>query len=53
VGIGRVRVFFDGTRGGQETTFGQDETYDADANEKARRESAFVRCATCGPCSAR
>jgi hypothetical protein len=39
--IGHVRVFFDGTRGGQETTFGQDETYDADAIEKGRREWAL------------
>ena len=41
VRIGRVRSFFDGAAGGQETTFGQDETNDADANEKARREWAF------------
>jgi hypothetical protein len=41
VRIGRARVFFDGADGGQETTFGQDETNDADANEKARREWAF------------
>jgi hypothetical protein len=33
--IGRVRVFFDGTRGGQETTFGQDSTY---GEEEIRRE---------------
>lgn len=41
VPIGSARVFFDGTRGGQETTFGQDETYDGDAVEKARRDSAL------------
>jgi CubicO group peptidase (beta-lactamase class C family) len=27
--IGRLRIYFDGTRGGQETTFGQDSTNDA------------------------
>jgi len=37
--IGRVRVFFDGTQGGQETTFGQDQTYGDEENERARRES--------------
>lgn len=39
VPIGSVRVFFDGTRGGQETTFGQDETYGEEENERARREA--------------
>ncbi|HEY3054181.1 MAG TPA: serine hydrolase, partial [Thermoanaerobaculia bacterium] len=38
--IGRVRVYFDGVSGGQETTFGQDATNDADANARARREFA-------------
>jgi CubicO group peptidase (beta-lactamase class C family) len=36
--IGRVRVYFDGDHGGQETTFGQDHLNDADADENARRE---------------
>jgi CubicO group peptidase (beta-lactamase class C family) len=39
--IGRVRSFFDGTRGGQETTFGQDATYSGDELERARRDSAL------------
>src|SRR5262249_15597304 len=37
--IGRVRSFFDGTRGGQETTFGQDATYTGDELERMRRKS--------------
>jgi CubicO group peptidase (beta-lactamase class C family) len=39
--IGRVRVYFNGVSGGQETTFGQDATNDANANTRARREDAF------------
>ena len=39
--IGLVRVYFNGVSGGQETTFGQDATNDADANKKARRDDAF------------
>ena len=39
--IGRVRVYFNGVSGGQETTFGQDATNDADANSKALREGAL------------
>jgi hypothetical protein len=39
--IGRVRVFFDGTRGGQETTFGQDETYGDEDNDRAGREATL------------
>jgi CubicO group peptidase (beta-lactamase class C family) len=39
--IGRVRVYFNGVGGGQETTFGQDATNDAAANIRARREDAF------------
>ncbi|HEX9130583.1 MAG TPA: serine hydrolase [Gemmatimonadaceae bacterium] len=39
--IGRVRVYFNGVGGGQETTFGQDATNDAAANIQARREDAF------------
>jgi CubicO group peptidase (beta-lactamase class C family) len=38
--IGRVRSFFDGTRGGQETTFGQDARYSGDELERMRRKSA-------------
>jgi hypothetical protein len=34
-------VYFDGVSGGQETTFGQDATNDADANARARREDAL------------
>jgi hypothetical protein len=37
--IGRVRIFFDGTRGGQETTFGQDETYEGEELERARSDA--------------
>jgi CubicO group peptidase (beta-lactamase class C family) len=39
--IGRLRTYFDGTRGGQETTFGQDATYTADESDKANRTSAL------------
>lgn len=39
--IGRIRVYFDGVRGGQETTFGQDAENDDRANEEARRENAL------------
>jgi hypothetical protein len=39
--IGRVRSFFDGARGGQETTFGQDATYAGDELEQVRRKSTF------------
>jgi CubicO group peptidase (beta-lactamase class C family) len=39
--IGGIRLFFDGGRGGQETTFGQDEMYEGEENERARREAAF------------
>jgi CubicO group peptidase (beta-lactamase class C family) len=38
--IGRVRSYFDGKRGGQETTFGQDQVYTGDDLEQARRKSA-------------
>jgi CubicO group peptidase (beta-lactamase class C family) len=37
--IGQVRSFFDGTRGGQETTFGQDATFAGDELERMRQES--------------
>ena len=39
--IGQLRVYFDGTQGGQETTFGQDSIYDKQENREARRENAF------------
>ena len=39
--IGGMRVFFDGTHGGQETTFGQDETYTGEEHERTRRAAAF------------
>lgn len=39
--IGRVRLYFDGSAGGQETSFGQDAINDAEANRRARREYAF------------
>lgn len=39
--LARVRVYFDGTSGGQETTFGQDEINDDAANDRARREYAL------------
>ena len=39
--IGAVRVFFDGAHGGQETTFGQDQTYAGEENEQARRDAVF------------
>jgi hypothetical protein len=36
--IGRLRIYFDGRHGGQETTFGQDAINDDAANERARRD---------------
>ncbi len=39
--IGSVRTFFDGTRGGQKTTFGQDATLTDPEIAKARRDSAL------------
>lgn len=39
--LARVRIYFDGTSGGQETTFGQDEINDDAANGRARREYAL------------
>jgi CubicO group peptidase (beta-lactamase class C family) len=41
--IGRVRAFFDGTGGGQETTFGQDSINDGASNDLARRDDTFHR----------
>jgi CubicO group peptidase (beta-lactamase class C family) len=39
--IARLRIYFDGTQGGQETTFGQDATNDAVANDRARRDASL------------
>lgn len=39
--IGQLRIYFDGTQGGQETTFGQDSIYDKQVNAEARRENDF------------
>jgi CubicO group peptidase (beta-lactamase class C family) len=39
--IGRFRLYFDGTHGGQETTFGQDSTNDDAANARDRRQYAL------------
>jgi hypothetical protein len=36
--IGRLRIYFDGRHGGQETTFGQDAVNDDAANDRARRD---------------
>jgi len=38
--IGRLRIYFDGTRGGQETTFGQDAVNDDAANARDRCQYA-------------
>ena len=38
--IGRLRIYFDGTRGGQETTFGQDAVNDDAANARNRCQYA-------------
>ena len=39
--IGQLRIYFDGTQGGQETTFGQDSIFDKRENDEARRENDF------------
>jgi len=39
--IGRVRIYFDGAHGGQETTFGQDARNDPAGNERAHRDFAL------------
>ena len=39
--IGRLRIYFDGTHGGQETTFGQDSINDDAANARDHRQYAF------------
>lgn len=39
--IGRLRLYFDGTQGGQETTFGQDAINDGAANARDHRQYAF------------
>jgi len=36
--IGRLRIYFDGRHGGQETTFGQDAVHDDATNDRARRD---------------
>ena len=36
--IARLRIYFDGRHGGQETTFGQDAINDDAANDRARRD---------------
>lgn len=43
--IARLRVYFDGERGGQETTFGQD-AINSDAENRAARRANAVRPAT-------
>jgi CubicO group peptidase (beta-lactamase class C family) len=37
----RLRIYFDGEHGGQETSFGQDATYDDAANAVMRRTNSF------------
>ena len=39
--IGRLRVYFDGANGGQETTFGQDSINDEAANARDKLQYAF------------
>jgi CubicO group peptidase (beta-lactamase class C family) len=39
--IGRVRTYFDGARGAQQTTFGQDETFEREALATARRDAVL------------
>ena len=39
--IGRLRLYFDGAHGGQETTFGQDSINDDAANARDHRQYAF------------
>jgi hypothetical protein len=39
--IGRVRMYFDGSRGGQETTFGQDANYSGEELDRISRKAAF------------
>jgi CubicO group peptidase (beta-lactamase class C family) len=39
--IGSLRQYFDSVSGGQETTFGQDEINDDEANARARRDNAL------------
>lgn len=41
--IGRLRLYFDGKHGGQETTFGQDSINDDAANARDHRQYAFPR----------
>jgi len=37
--IARLRIYFDGEHGGQETTFGQDSTNDASGDDRAARDA--------------
>jgi CubicO group peptidase (beta-lactamase class C family) len=39
--IGRVRTYFDGARGAQQTTFGQDEVFEHEALATARRDAVL------------
>jgi CubicO group peptidase (beta-lactamase class C family) len=39
--IGRVRTYFDGARGAQQTTFGHDETFEREALATARRDAVL------------
>jgi hypothetical protein len=39
--IGRLRLYFDGTHGGQETTFGQESINDDAANARDHRQYSF------------
>jgi hypothetical protein len=39
--LGRVRTYFDGARGAQQTTFGQDETFEHEAAATARRDAVL------------
>jgi hypothetical protein len=39
--IGRVRTYFDGAHGAQQTTFGQDEVFAGDAEATARRDAVL------------
>jgi len=44
--IGRLRIYFNGTQGGQETTFGQDAINDEAANARDRIQYAFPQLLT-------
>ena len=51
--IGRLRVYFDGTHGGQETTFGQDSVNDDAANARDDRQYAFPQLLALKPVTVR